>query len=96
MIDDDPVLFQFGGVEYMGASSGVNRRRPLEIGGFEDQPELSIAINLVNMEGDRVFGQDPPVVGSRITVNGIAYRVDRTEVDSFNECLQIDLKSKDK
>jgi hypothetical protein len=96
MIEDDPTTFTYAGAEYRGASSGINRRRPMEIGGFEDQPEMNLAVNLRDIDGGLIFGQDAPEVGDRITVGGIEYRIDRTEVDSMAECLQLDLRSKDK
>jgi hypothetical protein len=96
MIEEDPVNFIFAGTEYVGASSGINRSAPLEIGGFEDRPELKIAINLRDIDGSLVFGQDRPKVNDRITVGGKTYRIDRTEIDSLEECLQMDLRSKDK
>lgn len=96
MIEDAPALFLFGGVEYRGTASGINRRRPLETFGFDDQPELTIAINIRDRYGAAVFGQDRPGIGSRITYQGTVYRVERTEIDCFDECLQMDLRSKDK
>lgn len=96
MIEDDPVTFLFNGTEYTGTFSGVNRRRPLEIGGFEPDPDLVLVLNLRDRNGGDVFGQDKPSVGSRITINEVEYRVDRTEVDPLEECLQLDLRSKAK
>ncbi len=96
MIEDDPTTFQFNGTEYTGTSSGVIRRRPLEVGGFDDQPEISIAINIYDRTGADQFGANPPQVGDRITVGPKTYRIDRTEVDAMGECLQLDLRSKDK
>jgi len=93
MIEDDPTPFQYGGTEYIGASSGINSRRPIEIGGFEDMPELTIAINLKNLDGSELFGPDRPGVNDQITVAGVVYRIERTEIDSSQECLQMDLRS---
>lgn len=95
IIEDDPALFQFEGTEYRGTASGVNRSRPLEIGGFEDRPELTIVINLKDANGAEVFGQDRPEVGDRITYRETEYRVDSTEVDSMEESIQLNLRSKD-
>lgn len=93
LIGDAPTMFQFAGTEYTGALSGWNNRNPLEIGGYEPMPELTLAINLRNIEGDTVFGQDRPKAGDTITIQDVRYRIDRTEVDSFEECLQMDLRS---
>lgn len=93
MIEEDPLAFLFNGVEYIGTGSGLNRTEPLEIGGFEERPELTIAINLKDTNGDLVFGQDRPAVNDRVTVGGKVYRVDRSEIDSMEECLQMDLRS---
>lgn len=95
MIEDDPALFQFNGVEYRGTISGINRSRPLEIGGFNDTPQISIAINLRDAQGDNVFGQDRPRVGSRITYRETEYRVDSTEIDTMEQAMQLNLRSKD-
>lgn len=96
IIQDDPTSFEWKENEYTGTSSGVSARRPLEIGGFEDQPELTISINIKQLDGGDTFGQDIPKVGDRITVENVTYRIDRTEVDSFGECLQMDLRSQHK
>lgn len=96
MIEDDPTYFTYAGTEYIGASSGINAMRPLEIGGFEEAPELTIAINLKTIAGDNTFGQDNPEVGDRITVDEVEYRIEKTEIDSFGESLQMDLRSKHK
>lgn len=96
MIEEDPVSFTFEGAEYRGSSSGLNMRKPLQLGGFEEMPELTIAVNLRDAVGDLVFGQDRPDVGDYITTGGVVYRIDRTEIDSFEECLQMDLRSKNK
>ena len=96
LIEDDPQTFQFQDVEYRGASSGINHTHRLESGGFEQMPELTIAVNLRDINGDLTFGQDTPAAGDRITVNETEYRIDRTEIDSFRECLQMDLRSANK
>lgn len=93
MIEDDPVSFDFDGATYQGTSSGVSKKTPLEIGGFEPQPELTIAVNLHNLDGDDVFTSGAPTEGDTITVDNISYRVDRTETDPTGECLQLDLRS---
>lgn len=95
IIEDAPALFEFKGAEYRGTASGINKSRPLEIGGFEDRPELTIVINLKDASGAEVFGQDRPDVGDRITYRGTTFRVDSTETDSFEEALQLNLRSKD-
>lgn len=94
MISEDPTPFQFAGVEYVGIKSGINRRRPLEVGGFEDMPELTLVVNLRDGDGGLTFGQDRPTVGKYITIATTQYRIDRTEIDSYEECLQMDLRSK--
>ena len=96
MIQDDPRTFQHGGTEYTGAASGLTRRRPLEIGGFEDQPEMVLIINLRDAHGGEVFPSVRPAVGDRVTVGAKTYRIESTEIDPFEECLQMDLRSKDK
>lgn len=93
MIGDFPTLFQFGGVEYRGSASGKAERRPLEIGGFEPQPEMTLAINVRKAQGDPVFGQDMPAENDTVTIAGRDYRIDRTEIDETGECLQMDLRS---
>lgn len=94
IISDAPATFQFGGKEYTGSASGLNRSRPLEIGGFEDRPELTIIINLKDASGANVFGQERPAVGDRITYRQTEYRVDSTEIDSDEQALQMNLRSK--
>ena len=96
MIEDDPVTFTHEGTEYRGTIGGINRRRPLEVGGFQEEPEIVLAVNVKNSQGGNLFGQDRPKVGDRITIGVKTYRIDRTELDSFEESLQMDLRSEHK
>ncbi len=91
IIADVPQVFVFQGQEYTGSISGTNRTRKLEVGGFDDMPELSIAICLRQSDGTDTF-VNAPVTGNRIRVNGIDYRVDRSEVDALRVGLRLDLR----
>lgn len=92
IIADDPVTFVFAGEEYTGTRSGMNRRHTLEIGGFDDMPELTIAVCLKYADGSPTFVNNP-ALGERIRVNGIDYRIDRTEIDAAGVSFQMDLRS---
>lgn len=92
MIAEWPVPFTYRGVEYIGTVSGKNTRRPLEIGGFHTEPEVSLVINLKDAVGNPTFAQ-APAVNDDIVVGHTRYRVDRTELDEFSESIQLDLRS---
>lgn len=92
MIAEAPVVFTFDGADYTGTVSGKNLRRPLEIGGFQEEPELTLVINLKDAAGNATFVQ-APVVGTDLRIGNHSYRVDRTELDEFSEALQLDLRS---
>lgn len=95
MIADSTVTFTFDGVDYVGTQSGLTQRKPLEIGGFQEEPALTIVIQLADQYGTATFTTQPSI-GDRITVNGVTYRVDRTELDEHRVALQMDLITKDK
>lgn len=92
MIAEWPVPFMYGGVEYIGTVSGKNTRRPLEIGGFQTEPEVTIVINLKDAAGNPTFAEAPSI-GDDIIIGNTRYAVDRTELDEFSEALQLDLRS---
>lgn len=92
MIDEAPITFTYDGADYIGTVSGKNLRRPLEMGGFQEEPDLTIAINLKDAAGNSIF-VEAPSVGDDIILGSHAYRVDRTEIDEFSEALQLDLRS---
>lgn len=92
MISEAPVTFTYNGIDYIGTVSGKNLRRPLEIGGFHEEPEVTIAINLKDAAGNSTF-EEAPSVGDTILIGSHTYRVDRTELDAFSEALQLDLRS---
>ncbi len=96
LISDDPVEFVFQSQTYTGTKGGLSRQKPLEIGGFEPAPDLVLVVNLYALDGSSTFASGNPSAGSYVTVGGVEYRVDRTEVDTFGECLQMDLRSKAK
>jgi hypothetical protein len=93
LIAEDPAYFTFNGTQYVGAVSGLKRKRPNTIGGFDDMPELTAVFNLRNKSGDLVFGQNRPKAGDRITYRDRLYRIDVDEPDSFEECLELQLTS---
>jgi len=90
LIADAPVTFTFDGADYIGTQSGISKRKPLEIGGFQDEPMLSIVINLADQYGTPTFSTQPDV-GDKVSIGGITYRIDRTEIDEFAVALQMDL-----
>lgn len=92
MIAECPFPFTYRGAEYIGTLSGKNTRRPLEMGGFHTEPELTIVITLKDAAGNPTFVQ-APAVDDDIIVGSTRYRVDRTELDEFSEAIQLDLRS---
>lgn len=92
MIADAPLEFTYAGFNYTGTMSGKNLRRPLEIGGFQDEPEITLVVALKTADGAPTFAS-PPTVGDDIFIGLHRYRVDRTELDEFSEGLQLDLRS---
>lgn len=88
----DPVTFTYGGTDYAGTLSGTNLRRPLELGGFQDEPELTLVIARSDANGSPTI--DPlPSIGEKVTVNGLSYRIERTESDAEGAGYQMDLRS---
>jgi len=91
----DPVTFTFGGTDYTGTRSGKNLRQPLELGGFQDEPELTLVVALTDENGSPTI--DPlPEVGEKVTIAGTVYRIDRTERDAEGAGYQMDLRSANK
>lgn len=92
MIADSPTTFTFDGLEYVGAVSGKNLRRNLEIGGFQDEPEITLVVALKTAEGANTFTTAPRVKDD-VLIGSTRYRIIRTELDEFSEALQMDLGS---
>jgi hypothetical protein len=92
MISEAPVTFTFDGADYVGTVSGKNLRRPLAMGGFQEEPEITLAINLFDANGNPTF-IEAPSVGMDLVIGLHTYRVERTEVDEFSQALQLDLRS---
>jgi hypothetical protein len=95
MIADAPQPFTFLGQEYTGMISGQTKRRRLEIGGFDDEPEMTLVINLRGVDNEPLF-VTLPQVGQVVTVGITNYRIDRTEIDPFNVAFEMDLRSVNK
>jgi hypothetical protein len=69
--------------------SGLVERTTLEIGGMQEEPTVTIVIQLKNPDnGADIFTTIPD---GTVTLNGRNYRVDRTEKDPFGYTMQIDL-----
>ena len=92
MISDAPVTFTFNGASYTGTYSGIDRRRPLEIGGFSDEPTITLAVALKDSLQVSVFSA-APAEGDQVTISGTAYRVVSTETDMFGEGLELSLET---
>ena len=92
IVADLPMAFTFNGTDYTGTISGINATKPLEIGGFEELPEITLIVNLKDAAGGAVFSTRPEV-NDRITIDDIDYRVMRTEFDPLAVALQMDLKT---
>jgi hypothetical protein len=90
MIADAPVTATIEGTEYTGTYTGVVKRRPLEIGGFQEEPEVSIVFSLYDSSGIEVFSTRP-AIGSQVVIGSRPYRVVRSEVDPFEIGIQLDL-----
>lgn len=90
MISDAEVTFTIDGQDYVGTRSGITKRKPLEIGGFQEEPMLSLVINLADAFGTPTFTTQPDV-GDKVTIGSTVYRIDRAEIDELGIALQMDL-----
>jgi hypothetical protein len=93
MINDAPQEFYFNGEKFIGAISGQTERKALEVGGFDEEPELTLVIAIRDEYGALTMPA-LPVIGESIRIGTNTYRVDRTEIDQFNAGFQMDLRSK--
>lgn len=90
-IADEPIDFTFDASVYIGAWSGLNFQRPLEIGGFDPQPTAVLVTPLLDRGGNALFVVRP-TVGDRVVIRGRPFRIRRTETDPTESCLQMDLE----
>lgn len=95
MVADAPQPFTWNDQDYVGAISGQTVRKRLEIGGFDEEPEMILVVALRDEVGAKVF-VTLPTVGEKVTVGTRQYRIDKTEIDQFNTALQLDLRSTNK
>jgi len=76
--------------------TSTGRRRPLEIGGFQDEPEVIIAISNFDPEtGERVF-PIIPTVGTSVLLAGETYRIDRIEESAYGNDVVMELRTPNK
>ena len=90
IIADVGVTFYHGGLEYVGTRGALVSASNLQTGGFLEEPDLSLTINLEDEDGDDVFTTEP-VVGDQITIGSSTYRIEKTHRDEFASALQMDL-----
>lgn len=95
IIAENPTRFTYRGSEYTGMVSGKTLRRPLEIGGFQDEPEIILVISRQDNSGNSILPQ-LPAVGELITIGRTTYRIESTEVDPFDCGYQLNLRSGNK
>lgn len=92
IIAESPVTFTFNGTDYTGTRSGLNLRQPLEIGGFQDVPELTLVVSIYQADGSLTMNPLPEV-NEQVTIAGTNYRIERTERDAEGVGYQMDLRS---
>lgn len=95
IIAENPVIFTFNGTDYTGTRGGLNLRQPLELGGFQDEPEITLVVAISQADGSLTMNPLPEV-NEQITIAGAAYRVERTERDAEGAGYQMDLRSANK
>ena len=76
--------------------TGLTSRRPLEIGGFQDEPEITISVSNIDLETGGCVFSTLPEVGTVALFGGENYRIDRIEEDSFSSDVLMDLRSPSK
>jgi hypothetical protein len=92
LIGDAEQVFTFQGSDYSGRITPLGMTRPLEVGGFQEEPTLSLLVALITAEGNRTFGTRP-AVGDRVTVQGKDYRILSINTDNLGAFMSIDLTS---
>jgi hypothetical protein len=103
VIDDVPVVFAYGGVEYQGTRGGLISRKQVVDGGIFEAPELSITTcrKKVNSSGALVdrFSSEPGLQNVITDVGGVSgtnYRIVRVHEDEWGMGVQWDLESVNK
>jgi len=71
--------------------SGLSKRSALEIGGFQEEPTVTIAIQLRDPETGAEIFTSLPEPNDTATLAGRTYRIDRTESDPYGYTMQLDL-----
>ena len=71
--------------------TGLVQRSTLEVGGFQEEPLVTIAIQLRDPETGAEKFVSPPEVNDLAMLAGRNYRIERTEKDQFGYTMQIDL-----
>lgn len=90
MIADAPIPIVFADQVFDAAYNGRSERKPVSIGGFTDEPAISIVIALKTETGESVF-TTPPGNGDTISIRDELFRVEHFEIDPFGESIQLDL-----
>ena len=90
IIGDAAREFTFDGSIHTGRITVLSSSRPLEIGGYQPEPTLTLIIALSDEVGNRTFVERPKS-GDLITIESISYRVIRAETDPHESMLTLEL-----
>ena len=78
LIDDLPVVFNIGGTDYTGTSSQVASTKTLEEGGFLQEFD-KVLVAVIDDFPNSVI----PDNGTRVTIAGRDYRIEKTTPDDL-------------
>lgn len=95
IVGDAPQEFTFQDSKYTGRIGLLSQVKRLEIGGFQEEPTLTLVVALSDATGNRTFGTRPKI-GDRLTIATKEYRVVRSETDPFESMLTLDLATPEK
>jgi hypothetical protein len=71
--------------------TGLSERKALEIGGFQEEPTMTIVIQLKDPDTGADIFSSLPNLNETVSLGGRTYRIERTEKDPFGYTMQMDL-----
>lgn len=98
-IADAPCTVTYAGADVVGTRGGITSSESLVEGGILEEPDLQFTTTLKKKDdaGDLVDRFSiVPSKGEKLTIDDVAYRIERIIKDEFGICIQFDLMTVNK
>ena len=96
VIADAPCTATYAGADVVGTRGGITESQRFMEGGMLEEPDLQFTTTLSKLdESDDLIDRftTVPSKGEQLTIDSVAYRIERVITDEYEACIQFDLMS---